>query len=289
MKTFCIEKFNYVVSLLFVQHKQSMKINEQNLLLKRWFSRLPRVMNSYTSSLWSSSIQYPISLTRLGWWSCPRKSTSAYTNKVISYNMSLFVKHKLIYQLTTHSLWPWRPSGFKLLTATVTPEPGFAGSVPFSSIHPLNTYPKPPSPRMLSGLKLPVADFSSWKLNWRSWCGGFLSKPSASEFGSSHEFLASSGTHISLLPAFKYRVSVAAINRAKCRVHHFIYLMIETAFCNGCLKTKNVNFSEQLPTYIILGINNQQISDSRILIHGNKPSIFTWFSDEKLLHTTIYL
>lgn len=106
-------------------------------------------------------------------------------------------------RLTTHSLWPWRPSGFKLLTATVVPEPGFAGAVPFSSIHPLNTYPKPPSPRMLSGLKFPVAAFSSWKLNWSSWCGGFFSEATASELGSSDEFLASSGTHISRLLAFK--------------------------------------------------------------------------------------
>lgn len=57
------------------------------LLLKRWFSRLPRAMNSYTSNLWSSSIQYPISLTRCLWCSCPRKSTSACKyGMFVSYN-----------------------------------------------------------------------------------------------------------------------------------------------------------------------------------------------------------
>uniref|UniRef100_A0A0A9DXG1 Uncharacterized protein n=1 Tax=Arundo donax TaxID=35708 RepID=A0A0A9DXG1_ARUDO len=36
-------------------------------LLNRWLSKLPRGINSYTSSLWSSSTQYPINLTKLGW------------------------------------------------------------------------------------------------------------------------------------------------------------------------------------------------------------------------------
>ena len=105
----------------------------QYLLRNRWFSRLPRVMNSYTRSLWSSSLQYPISLTRFGWWSCPRKSTSACINQTIKHSKNFQnVLNKVNLTLTTHSLWPWRPSGFKLLTATVTPVPGFAGEVLFS-------------------------------------------------------------------------------------------------------------------------------------------------------------
>ena len=45
--------------------------------------------------------------------------------------------------------------------------PGFTGAVPFSSIHPLNTQPKPPSPRILSGLKFLVANFRSLNVNFR--------------------------------------------------------------------------------------------------------------------------
>ena len=52
------------------------------ILLKRWFSRLPRNINSYTSNLWSSSQQYPINLTRLGCLSCPRKFTSVLKCKI---------------------------------------------------------------------------------------------------------------------------------------------------------------------------------------------------------------
>ena len=37
-----------------------------------------------------------------------------------------------------------------------------------SSIHPLNTEPKPPSPRRLSGLKFLVEPFSSLKVNFRT-------------------------------------------------------------------------------------------------------------------------
>lgn len=117
--------------------------------------------------------------------------------------------------LTTHSLWPWRPSGFRLLTATVTPVPGLAGAVPFSSIHPLKTYPNPPSPRMLSGLKFPVADLSSWKLNWSSWGTSFFSGPGGS-ITTSVEAWASWGTASSLLLAFKYLVSVTAESETKC-------------------------------------------------------------------------
>lgn len=50
----------------------------------------------------------------------------------------------------------------------MSPVPGFTGAVPFSSIHPLNTHPKPPSPRRLSGLKFLVASLRSLKVNFRS-------------------------------------------------------------------------------------------------------------------------
>lgn len=46
--------------------------------------------------------------------------------------------------------------------------PGFTGAVPFSSIHPLNTQPNPPSPRRLSGRKFLVANLRSLKENFRS-------------------------------------------------------------------------------------------------------------------------
>lgn len=46
------------------------------LLLKRWFSKLPRVMNSYTRRSSLSSQQYPNSFTRFGWESLPKKLTS---------------------------------------------------------------------------------------------------------------------------------------------------------------------------------------------------------------------
>lgn len=46
--------------------------------------------------------------------------------------------------------------------------PGFTGAVPFSSIQPLNTQPKPPSPRRLSGLKFLVAHLRSLNANFRS-------------------------------------------------------------------------------------------------------------------------
>nr|GMD19606.1 hypothetical protein BHE74_00030866 [Ipomoea batatas] len=51
---------------------------------------------------------------------------------------------------------------------TVSPVPGLTGAVPFSSIHPLNTQPKPPSPRSDSGLKFLVANFRSLNVNFRS-------------------------------------------------------------------------------------------------------------------------
>ena len=46
--------------------------------------------------------------------------------------------------------------------------PGLTGAVPFSSIQPLNTQPKPPSPRRLSGLKFLVANLRSLKANFRN-------------------------------------------------------------------------------------------------------------------------
>ena len=48
------------------------------------------------------------------------------------------------------------------------PVPGFTGAVPFSSIHPLKTQPKPPSPRRLSGLKFLVANLRSLNVNFLS-------------------------------------------------------------------------------------------------------------------------
>lgn len=79
-----------------------------------------------------------------------------------------FIKEKWLGKLqTSHSLWPWSPSWLRVFTATVSPVPGFTGAVPFSSIHPLNTQPKPPSPRRLSGLKFLVANLRSLNENFR--------------------------------------------------------------------------------------------------------------------------
>lgn len=71
---------------------------------------------------------------------------------------------RLKFKLTNHSLWPWKPSWFSLFTAMTIPIPGFAAAKEFSSIHPLKTDPKPPSPNTLSGRKFRVAVFSSAKL-----------------------------------------------------------------------------------------------------------------------------
>ena len=49
------------------------------LLLKRWFSKLPFCIYSYTRSKSSPSKQYPNSFTRFGWEILPRKFTSHYT------------------------------------------------------------------------------------------------------------------------------------------------------------------------------------------------------------------
>lgn len=67
------------------------------------------------------------------------------------------------YILTNHSLWPWNPSWLSLFTATTMPAPGLVAMSEFSSIHPLKTEPKPPSPNTLSGRKFLVAVLSSLK------------------------------------------------------------------------------------------------------------------------------
>ena len=69
---------------------------------------------------------------------------------------------------TTHSLCPWKLSSLSFFTATIIPVPGFTGASVRSSIHPLKTEPKPPSPRRLSGLKFLVEPFSSLKVNFRT-------------------------------------------------------------------------------------------------------------------------
>ena len=46
------------------------------------------------------------------------------------------------------------------------PFPGLEGAKEVSSIHPLKTRPKPPSPTILSGLKFLVADLSSLRLKF---------------------------------------------------------------------------------------------------------------------------
>lgn len=65
---------------------------------------------------------------------------------------------------TSHSLWPWKLSGFRFLMATTIPVPGFVGPYVFSSIHPLKTRPNPPSPIKFSRRKFLVASFRSFKL-----------------------------------------------------------------------------------------------------------------------------
>ena len=65
--------------------------------------------------------------------------------------------------LTNHSLWPWKPSWLSFFTAMTMPVPGLAAVNAFSSIHPLKTQPKPPSPNTLSGRKFLVAVLSSLK------------------------------------------------------------------------------------------------------------------------------
>lgn len=69
-------------------------------------------------------------------------------------------------KLTSHSRWPWKPSWLSRFTAITMPVPGLVGAKVCSSIHPLNTVPKPPSPNILSGRKFLVAIFSSLKVKF---------------------------------------------------------------------------------------------------------------------------
>lgn len=94
-----------------------------------------------------------------------------YTTRKASHKSSMIwwlfpnpCTRRSLKQLTNHSLWPCRPSWLSLLTATTIPEPGLDAVRVRSSIHPLNTEPKPPSPTTLSGRKFLVAALSSLKL-----------------------------------------------------------------------------------------------------------------------------
>lgn len=65
---------------------------------------------------------------------------------------------------TSHSLWPWNPSWLSFFTAITMPVPALDALSELSSIQPLKTEPKPPSPSTLSGRKFLVAVLSSLKL-----------------------------------------------------------------------------------------------------------------------------
>lgn len=138
-------------------------------------------MNSYTKSRLSPSEQKPISLTKFEWRSCPRKLTSvcttSHTTIINRYKLKCIVANKT---RTNHSLCPWNPSGFNFLTAMTTPDPGLAAVRVWSSIHPLKTYPNPPSPRRLSGLKFLVEFFNSLNEKGLAWGDDRIS---ASVFG----------------------------------------------------------------------------------------------------------
>ena len=67
--------------------------------------------------------------------------------------------------ITSHSRWPCLPSKSRILTAT---DWGFKPDLSLSSIKPLYTCPKPPSPRKLVLDKLCVMFFSSLSVKiWR--------------------------------------------------------------------------------------------------------------------------
>lgn len=147
--------------------------NSESWLLNSWFSKLPLGIYSYTNSLCSSSQQYPISFTRCACLNCPRNITSVCkpeSNNMIkteeSINHQVIISHypaKKI--LTNHSLCPCDPSKSKNLTATGwAAKPGLS----LSSMNPLWTGPKPPSPIKLLDEKLCVITFSSPSVNtWR--------------------------------------------------------------------------------------------------------------------------
>lgn len=67
---------------------------------------------------------------------------------------------------TNHSWWPCDPSWFKVYTAITRPVPRFVAANVFSSIQPLKTRPKPPSPNIQSGRKLRVAFLRSMSLKF---------------------------------------------------------------------------------------------------------------------------
>lgn len=68
---YCKKKGNIFLIIKIRQVKK-----KENILLKSWFSKLPRGIYSYTRSLCSSSQQYPINFTKCGCLNCPRNITS---------------------------------------------------------------------------------------------------------------------------------------------------------------------------------------------------------------------
>ena len=64
-------------------------------------------------------------------------------------------------KLTNHSLWPSKLSSLRCFTTTLTPGPSLLAADECSSIHPLKTGPRAPSPRKHSARKFLVAILSS--------------------------------------------------------------------------------------------------------------------------------
>lgn len=94
--------------------------------------------------------------------SCYLKLSSLQVRRFNHARKYYVSKEKLWNRNTSHSLSPWNPSLFSSFTATrVDSNPGLT----FSSITPLYTIPKPPSPRIWSGLKYLVAALSSLYVN----------------------------------------------------------------------------------------------------------------------------
>lgn len=89
MAGFSAQTNNPTINLIYLWHAKSLAfffsphltLFRQFLLLKRWFSKLPFGINSYTRSSSVSSKQYPNNLTRLGCDNLPRKFTSDYIIK----------------------------------------------------------------------------------------------------------------------------------------------------------------------------------------------------------------